>query len=189
MTIRLIIMTLTMLALAACGNGDAVRKPVPRRYAYHRVELPDTVMAPAKDFPAYLPVNAAAEVSSERPGWLTVAYPGLNAAFHITYTATTPADVTEILANRHQRMSLNSGDHPVELMQMQNEAGLSVIATRTEGIATPLQFIATDHRSMVVSGALYLSDPGAPEAVDSMRPIIDALQRDLNAALDSLRPL
>lgn len=178
-----------LVALASCSAGDdADRRAVPRRTAYPRLRLPDTVMAPVADFPALLEVNAQAAVTSPRPGWLNVAYPALGAVLHITYTASAPPEIDEVKANRMRRLMLNAGDRPSRQSEFVNPAGFDILMIRTESSSTPLQFVATDDSTAVVSGAVYFSDPAVArtENTDSIAPAIDAIERDLAVTLARL---
>lgn len=89
--------------------------------------------------------------------------------------------------NRMERLVLNSGDRPSEHTEFINPNGFSVLMARTDGSTTPIQFLATDDSAWVVSGAVYFADPSATTAVDSIRPIADAISDDLFRALRQLR--
>lgn len=175
--------------LAGCtGRGDD--NIVPRRTAYPRPALPDTAMAATGCAPGlYLEANARAVIESPRPGWINVAYPGLGARIHITVTPVTAADVADVRANRMQRLSLNEGDRRSEHREWTNAAGFDILVARTEASSTPLQFLATDDSSAVVSGAVYFADPAVAttESADSIRPILDAIERDIATSLSRLR--
>lgn len=185
MTARISICIMLALAALSCGRHD--NTPVPRRTAYPRPQLLDTVMTRVTLTPACSPaVNAAAAISSPRPGWLDVAYPGYGATMHLTVTDATPATVDEIKANRMERAMLNAGGLPGRQTEWTNRQGLDVTMIRTEGASTPLQFLATDDSSLVVSGAVYFSDPAAVTATDSIKPVLDAIAADIRRMLDSL---
>ncbi len=177
--------SLMMLTIAACRGSET---PIPRRTAYPRPALLDTVMTAAPDLPLYFPVNAQAKISSPGKGWLDVVYPSYGATLHVSFTQVSPSTLEEVKHNRMERLMLNCGDLTTENSEFTNPAGYSILATYTEGANTPLQFVATDNISIVVSGAIYLSDPNAPAAVDSIAPIIDALQGDLIRSLMRLSP-
>lgn len=179
-----------LIMLAGCtGRHDG--NTVPRRTAYPRPTLPDTAMTAADTGAAelHLEVNAAAETESPRPGWINVTYPGLGARIHITVTPVTAADVADVRANRMQRLTLNEGDRRSEHREWANAAGFDILVARTEASSTPLQFLATDDSSAVVSGAVHFADPAVAttESADSIRPILDALERDIVTSLSRLR--
>ena len=174
-----------MLILASCAGSDE-RTSVPRRTAYPRPQLPDTAMVLAADAPLGFRVNAEAEAVAPRPGWLDIVYPRLGASVHVSFTPTDTSAVASVRENRMERLMLNIGDSHATNTEFVNPAGFDVLLTEAEGSLTPLQFLATDDSAWVVSGAVYFADPKAAAAVDSMRPIVKALRRDLLEALKSL---
>ncbi|MDO4320129.1 MAG: hypothetical protein Q4C34_06085 [Bacteroidales bacterium] len=186
MTVRATIILL-LVALASCGDGVSRQTAVPRRTAYPRPRLLDTVMRPADAAPRRtVLVNAGAEVSSPRQGWLDVAYPIYGATMHITVTDVTPVTVDGIKANRMERVLLNAGGLPGLQSEWINPAGMSVMTLRTAGSSTPLQFLATDDSSTVVSGAVYFSDQTAVSSADSIAPVVDAIEGDIRRMLNNL---
>jgi len=181
------ILTAVMAALlsAACSEGG--NKPVPRRRAYPRVEIPDTVMLQAEGMPLHMPVNAGAVVESPRPGWLDVTYPGLGAQLHITFTGVnSAAELAAVKANRMERLSLNAGERGGDAREYVNDYGFDIYVLRTDGSATPVQFLATDDSAWVVSGVAYFGTHPGSGAVDSLRPMVDAVERDIVKSLDAL---
>ncbi|MGM9860823.1 MAG: hypothetical protein ACI31C_08720 [Muribaculaceae bacterium] len=169
--------------LAACaGNPDAV----PRRYAYPRVATLDTAMVDVDSLLIHFCVNADAVTDRPRPDWLDVRYPAFGATWHISFTSSD--DLEEVKANRMQRLLLNAGDLPFRRDEWLNPAGMDILALVVEGAATPLQFLATDNASIVVSGALVFDDPRACANIDSISPIINILEEDMLRSLQSLRP-
>lgn len=170
--------------LSGCGKKDDMRVPLP--YAYPRPNLPDTVMTPAAGTPLHFLVNAQAKTDVPRPGWLNVAYPELGATIHVTFTATNPDDVWEVKDNRMERLLLNAGERAVDFSEFTNAAGFYVAAATSEGALTPLQFIASDDSAWVVSGAVYFDSPGAASNPDSIRPVVQAIRRDLLRSLSSI---
>lgn len=186
----LLIFITAAAALAGCshGGGDA-NVAVPRRHAYPRPQLPDTSMVTVPGAPLRFDVNAAATVTAPREGWLDVAYPSLGITLHTSFTPTSPQGVGEVMENRLERIMLNSGNRSPQWREWTNRAGFAVAVATTEGSATPVQFVATDSCRWVVSGAAYFSRPGDAAGVDSLRPVISAIERDVLAAFDSLAPL
>ncbi len=178
------IFAILIVSVIFCGCSN--RKPVPRREAYPRVQLLDTVMV-AAEAPAYFLVNSQARVEQSREDWLTVAYDTYGATMYVTFTETLPSSVDEVKRNRMERLLLNSGEQLSHHSEFTTSYGYDVVLSYSEGTATPLQFIATDNSSMVVSGAVYFANPKAPEAVDSITPVIDALRGDIMRAMINLK--
>lgn len=181
-----IILAAFTAAIAGCtGSGDDTA--IPRRTAYPRPATMDTVMTVPDSLPVSFAVNASATVSRPRLGWLDVAYPAYGATMHVTFTPVDTSDIDEVRANRVERLTLNSGGRPSVTREAINAAGFDYLTVRTDGAATPLQFLATDGRSIVVSGAVYMFDPAAASAVDSIQPIVDAIEADINRSMIQLK--
>lgn len=182
---RAVALLIPLMAVIAASCGDRGHAPVPRRTAYPRMQLLDTVMRSAEVAPGCsLAVNACAETVSPRPGWLTISYPLYGATMYVTVTETNPATVDEIKANRMERVLLNAGGLPGRQSEWINPAGMSVMTLRTDGSTTPLQFLATDDSSTVISGALYFADASAATATDSIAPAVNAVEGDVRRMLN-----
>ncbi len=181
---RLPLIAVLFVLLVACTKPQAM----PRREAFPRAILLDTVMASAPA-PAYFLVNAQADVRQSRADWLTVAYPQYAATMYITFSETSPKDIHNVKKNRMERLMLNSGDLPSQHTEFTNTAGYDILLAYTEGGPIPLQFLATDNSSMVVSGAVQFSNPNASAAVDSITPVMDAIRGDIMCAMLHLKPL
>lgn len=177
------------LLAAACSAPDGGDSAVPRIHAYPRLQLPDTAMTPAEGTPLRFYINAAATASRPRPDWLDVAYPALGITLHISFTRSTSAEIPAVMENRMERLMLNAGNAELRMEEFTNSAGFDIAMAETPGATTPLQFLATDHSEWVVSGAAYLADPMSAAAVDSLRPAIEAVRRDVARSLSTLSPL
>ena len=83
-------------------------------------------------------------------------------------------------------MELNAGNLTSELIELTNANDFrSHILVTEQSNVTPLQFISTNNQSWVVSGALYINSTRATN-IDSIRPIINALKRDLIHSLKTI---
>lgn len=170
----------------ACARESGSRPAIPRRTAYPRLALPDTAMRAVPGLPVRFMANAAASVTSDRPGWADIRYPSLGAVVYVSFTPVTPSTLDGVKQNRMQRLMLNSGSLPTDNTEFVNPAGFSVLIARTDGASTPLQFLATDDSTIVISGAMCFDNPLASSATDSIRPAVDAISRDIFQALTTL---
>lgn len=176
-----------VLATCACERAHD-NTEVPRRPAYPRPALLDSVMkVPSIPLPVHFEVNAAAVTTSPRRDWLDVIYPSYNATLHISFTDTDAQGIDAVRENRLERLMLNTGDSPSQHSEFVNNAGFDILTVITEGSATPVQFLATDGSSVVVSGVVYFSDPKAVSETDSISPYIHAIKADIDRSLASLR--
>lgn len=169
--------------LGSCTRSSEV--PVPRPQAWPRIALYDTAMVYVNGAIG-LTANAGARFSSPRPGWYDIDYPRYNATMHITVTDVTDSTIGEVRRNRLQRLMLNAGDRPGTSTEFVNDAGWDVLMMTTRGSVTPVQFVATDGLTTVVSGVAYMHDPRTATAYDSVAPVVQAIADD---ALRTLRTL
>lgn len=188
-----VVLPLLALLAASCGTGGDGYVASPRRYAYPRPALPDTIMTSRGDsLPMSMQTNAAAdvEVQSPSPGstWVNVVYPGIDASVHYTFSEVdSPEQADRIIDNRIERMELNFGGEEIEETAFLSPAGLEThIYTARRG-TTPVQFLATDSRSVVVSGVAWLraADAATAQAADSLAPVIRFLADDIRRTLQS----
>lgn len=170
---------LAALLLTSCSGGDS--HPVPKRTAYPRTAtLPDSSAAIAAG-PFTMNINASATISYPRPDWIDAEYRSLGATLHMSATGLSDkADET----NRRERISLNLGGASASVKSFTTPSGYRCeIVTTAEGPATPVQFIAVRDRQMI-SGVFVLSGKSTP--ADSIRPIVDELEREAISILSSI---
>lgn len=176
-----------LLASASCSDN---RAQMPKPKAWPRIDMPaetwrDTTMAGV-----HLQLPGAPRVLTESKSghqWLTLDYsPTLPADVYITLSTPGGSDsLATILANRRERMTLNSGDLPSKETTWSNPDGWKCLTLRTPGsVSTPVQFLSTDSRH-VLSGAASLRFGGAVPP-DSVKPIVDRLESDIFHLLNSL---
>lgn len=178
---------LTVL-LGACSPGQGDNVAVPRQRAYPRPALPDTMLTAVHTAPLHFLVNAEATIEQPRQDWLDIHYPTLGVTVHTSFAPTTPDKVEDVMANRMQRLLLNAGSATPRFTESVNAAGFDIVIAQSETGVTPLQFLATDKSRWVVSGAARLSAADGSASVDSLRPIINAVRRDIERALADLKP-
>lgn len=184
MTPRLCTVALTVLLLvSSCRDGGSGDGAVPRRYAYPRVEMPDSATRTYGIGPVAAHISAVAKVSRDNDRWLTAAYPSLGATLYLSAMQT--PDLPEAVANRRQRISLNLGGAVARTEHYTSADGFDIEkVVCADGVATPVQFIAT-RADVLVSGSFVIS--GAVLPADSLRPVVDILEKEADAIVNSLR--
>lgn len=185
---------LFVVVLSGCSVGDkSGETAVPRRHAYPRIDVPDSAFTFIET--GYngmqLSLNDATEYAlhSSDDGtsnFIDVDYPGLNAAIYFTITPVERATLPDVIDNRLERVSLNLGGADAELLEFDSPAGFEnkVFVSRAD-ISTPVQFIATDGETTVISGTSFLKDASAANA-DSLAPVVNMLRRDILHSLKTL---
>lgn len=176
-----------LLVLTGCRREE---RAVPRPVAFPRIEAPAGRYVEADSLPLHFEINTSASTErNEQDGtvWLTITYPDYfpGTAIYCTFTPVTDESVEEVIANRTERMALNSGGADSEITQLTSDGGLDCTMTVTRaGSATPVQFIAADN-GIVVSGAMYINvDAGF--APDSIAPVVEAVSRDMLHSLKTI---
>lgn len=197
--IRLILLTLIAGTVAGCsGNTEPGRNaadvaPVPRRHAYPRVEIPDSVYTDmaAGTTTLHIAVSDAATVTLRisddgNSQFVDAAYPDFNSTIFFTVTPVDRATAGDVIANRMERIRLNLGSSDAELFEFDSPGGFENKLFVSRGdISTPVQFIATDGNAFVVSGAAFVRD-ASPATADSIAPVVDMLRRDILHALKTM---
>lgn len=187
--------TLMLVAASACGGrGDVA---TPRQVAYPRLNLPDSSYHAEKVTPLSFEINDGAVLVADSAGqpekgrrsrWYNIVYPSLGGSR--VYTTFTPVegqeDAAAVVANRVERMSLNSGGNRSELLEQLTPYGFTArVLVTPVGTLTPVQFVANnDH--WVVSGAYFIGEDAVARP-DSVRPAVEAVKRDIIHAISRLR--
>lgn len=178
-----------LLFSTGCRRGETAA--VPRPVAYPRIEVPEAEYVVPDSLPLHFEINAGADSErrqQEGMTWLTITYPDnfADVALYCTFSPVTPATLDDVVANRTERMALNTGGADSEVTQLVSSGGFDCTMTVTRaGSATPVQFLAAD-MSMVVSGTMYINVE-AGFAPDSIAPVVDAVARDVLHSLKTLR--
>ncbi len=177
------------LLLAGCTSTDGTGNTVPRRRAYMRPTLYDTVYIPVPDSITGGPrftVNSSALTRSVRPGWLDVAYPAYHAVINVTFSTFHPDTLASQVDNRLERFTLNLNGLPAQVSHFSSGPYECTVVTTHELSMTPVQFLATDGHSALISGTAVMQGLDPSATTDSIRPVIDALEYDIFHALRGL---
>lgn len=175
------------------GASDNDYVEVPRRHAYPRIALPDSTYSFTTAGKSHLviAVNDAATstLRSSDDGiacFVDVAYPTLQSTIFYTITPVDRATLSDVIANRLQRIELNMGASDAELLEFDTPAGFECKVFVTRGdISTPVQFLSTDGTNLVVSGAAFVRE-ASPATADSIAPIVDVISRDVVHTLKTM---
>ncbi|MGN0220473.1 MAG: hypothetical protein ACI4AX_09360 [Muribaculaceae bacterium] len=178
------VITLAATCATACGGHDDTATP--RRRAYQRIEAYAPEYTAVDSLPVRLLVNSSATVSRPRRDWVNVSYPRYNATIFISVTETDSGNIDDVIANRIERIALNAGDVRVDALDIDNGRFSSTLYDAPAAVAMPLQFVATDGKSLVVSASVFFDNADRITSLDSVAPAIEAIRRDLTTALDSL---
>jgi hypothetical protein len=192
---------LTLIAWQCTGSnsdtGADSTAPVPRPTAYPRIDTYPATYTNIELRPLIVQINDSAVAEIDTVGkrqsangqWLSIHYPRYNATIYCTLTnvnSTQAAIAT--LANREERMAMNTGGATTQITELINTVGFSCKMLVTPyGTVTPVQFIATDSASFALSGTLHMQQLTNATANDSIAPIINAVETDVLHLLQSLK--
>ena len=176
------------------GSSDADTVAVPRPTAYPRIDIYPSSYTTIGVAHLAIEVNDSAVLADKEHfpardvSWIRINYPRYNADLYCTYTPIThAAPLDMVLANREERMALNSGGASSELTEWLNDAGIAcrMLITKS-GTVTPVQYIATDSAKFVLSGALYMHGLDKAPDTDSIAPVVRAVEADVLHLLQNL---
>lgn len=174
------------MAVACSTSPSSSDTPVPRQYAYHRIDVPAAVYR--ADTIGGIPVelNQSAQSVANTPGWLTAVYDGLNAELYLTLTPLSAETEESLIANRVERLSMNTGGASTEVVESRNAGGWEcTLLVTPSGSPTPVQFLAVEPGKWMLSGSAMIE--GATSApADSIRPVVEMLRRDITHLLMTL---
>lgn len=183
---RHLLLVFLVFLLVSCSGGGGEDAAVPRRTAFPRVPaLSDSTVEFSVENLSF-GLSADAVVSRPSGAWLDAFYPSLGATMHLSVNRTaTPEAFEEAYDNRMQRISLNLGEASAEVSRFVGIGGFDCeMVVASDGVATPVQFIASGPEGVFVSGSFVMG--GSVEPADSIRPVVDALQKQAFLLLNTL---
>lgn len=179
------------LLLTSCHSGNPT--PLPR--AYLRIDTPQplyrTLDTSAVPFTCDISHYASADLkrSTPRETWLDILYPQWDAVIFLSHhRLAAPADLRgqtdtslRLLESHYQ---FASGVAEQTYLDPPNHLFATVYHLHGTKVASTCQFWATDSTRHFLRGALYLD---RTPSNDSLAPILDFLQADINRLIESLR--
>ncbi len=157
-----VVATLFILLTGDCTGRTDSSSAVPRRTAYPRIELYDSVYRPVSlTLPVRIMVNDSTTVDIASHGdaatWIDVRYPRYGATLRLTLSRLEGDSLFTAIANRRERIALNAGGLRSTVTELTAPNGLSSEIVATPGaMVTPLQIIATDSTGLLFTGALEM---------------------------------
>ncbi len=179
-----------LLALLFSGCQQRQQATVPRPVAYPRVELADTVfrqIEAVSDLVDIVANSQAEQLEVERRSdavWVDLIYSVYKGAvIHLTVQKLSSEKIPEAVANRLQRIEMNVGSSATELNELKNNQFEGIIVRAINADVTPLQFLATDNKSILVYGSLEMPQEND---VEMSLPVIDAVEKDMQQMIELL---
>ncbi|NOR86619.1 MAG: gliding motility lipoprotein GldD [Bacteroidales bacterium] len=166
-------------------------QPKPR--GYFRIQLPqkEYIRFEHKSFPYSFNMPIYAKITKPRTQaekyWINVSFPNFKAKLHISYKPI-HHNLDTLLNDVHKMMNkhIPKANAINEQMFLNNEINVYGMAYEIKGseAASPYQFYLTDSTNHFLRGALYFNF--SPNN-DSLKPVINFLQQDVQELIDSFR--
>lgn len=188
-TIRPLFLIVTFLALLSGCNGktDTV---VPRRTAYPRVQLYDTIYKELPTTTFMIMVNASTEAELSRRSdtdiWINIRYPRYKATLSLTLLETAGERLRNALDNRSERMSLNLNGVKYQSFRTFHNDISAIMPVAESPCVTPVQILASDNRSFLLTGALTF-DGDTVREIEEIAPAVNAVKDDIIYMINHLK--
>ena len=180
-----------MALLAACGNGNETPKP----QAYLRIDLPPHAysVCDTATLPFTFELSNLAEVQWKknlpRDKWFTIAYPKYKGYVFMTYKAMNGVrdlraqiDTSYKFVEGH--FSFSSGIDENKFVDREHHLSGTTYHLKGQNVASTYQFWVSDSNRHFIRGALYID---CTPNNDSLAPVLDYLQEDINHLIESIR--
>lgn len=185
---KYILLSISCLLLCACHNNYT-----PKPYAYLRIDLPQAEYGTVDSLPFTFEMNRAATLTEKkntpRDVWVDLNYPQWDGVVFLSYKRLTDADdlrgqtdTSSRLLESHYQFS--SGIEEQGYDDPTNHVYGTVYYLKGTKVASTCQFWLTDSSRHFLRGALYLNH--TPNN-DSLAPVIDYIQTDIEHLVETLR--
>lgn len=190
--LRLAVLCLICCCATACGEPPVTPKP----RGFPRVDFPTAGAAQSFrspdcpfrfEHPSYTRIEKDSAFFDEapiHPCWLDVYYPDFNARLHLTYYPVGAGkDFEQLKADAFELADFHNKKANYIEEQVIRRPGLGGMVFEIDGpAASPYQFFLTDTTTHFVRGSFYFMTQARP---DSLAPVVDFVQKDLEGMLGS----
>lgn len=177
--------------LAACGDNGETPKP----QAYLRIDMPphkyavcDTAALP---FTFEMSNLASVEWKKNMPRdkWFTITYPKYKGYVFMTYKAMNgPQELRARVDTSYKfveaHFSFSSGIDENRFVDREHKLSGTTYHLKGQNVASTYQFWVTDSNRHFLGGALYID---CTPNNDSLAPVLDYLQEDINHLIETIR--
>ena len=178
-------------AVSACRNGNETPKP----QAYLRIDLPPHAysVCDTAALPFTFEMSNLAEVQWKknlpRDKWFTIAYLKYKGYVFMTYKAMNGvkdlrAQIDTSYKFGEGHFSYSSGIDENRFMDREHKLSGTTYHLKGQNVASTYQFWVTDSNRHFLRGALYID---CTPNNDSLAPVLDYLQEDINHMIESIR--
>jgi gliding motility-associated lipoprotein GldD len=193
MNFKLLVLAVILLPLSC------TEKYTPKPRGFFRISFPEKIYHPLDNrFPYQFEIPQYSQVTSDtqnpdQPWWINIEVPGNKAEVHISYYNLNKQKkaARELLAAFMEESRDLAYKHSIKANAIEEQIfvnpGQKVFGTvyRIEGnAASPVQFFLTDSTHHFLRGALYIR---ATPDIDSLKPVIDFLERDVIRLIETTK--
>jgi gliding motility-associated lipoprotein GldD len=193
---RILVFTVGALVVFICSCQDEIFTPKPRGYA--KINLPKRAYTTLneKNFPYSFEYPVYGSIvrdttffgdKPENPYWLNLDFTKLGGKIYLTYkSVSSKAELTKLLEDNYQLSYAHSKKADfIDDAPFATPNNVSGLLSHVGGdAASSYQFFATDSNKHFLRGALYFD--AVPNA-DSLKPVTEFLEKDLQHLLKTLR--
>ena len=185
--VNLVLVILTIVVISSCEESYT-----PKPKGYFRIDLPkesyvqlDSVFPYKFEYPVYANITDD-PYSPNQKNWININFPAFNAAVHISYE-TVDTNLARYIDDAHTLVSkhISKADAIYDSLLYHPDKKVFGLAFKIEGLGTasPYQFYVTDSTHHFLRGALYFNT--YPNN-DSLAPVIDFIEKDINHMISTL---
>ena len=175
--------------LASCDNSNFTPKP----RGYFRIDLPekhyillDSTFPYSFEYPTYANLSPDLHAPNEKY-WININFKPFKATLHLSYKKV-DGDLMTYLEDAHTLVTkhISKADAIYDSLIVDRQRNVFGLAYEIQGsgAASPYQFFLTDSATHFLRGALYFNI--VPNN-DSLRPVIDFIQKDIEHLIGTLR--
>ena len=164
--------------------------PKPKAYPY--IEIPEPAYSTVREFSEFeFQISGQGKIQNRKDSlgnqWFDIFYPDLNASIHCSYIPVSPKKFAQFDEESRNFVYFHIRKARKFSEQYFENPGQGIYGQvyRLEGdVASPIQFTLTDSLKSFFRGALYFNT--VPNR-DSIAPVIDYLDKDIQIMVDSFR--
>lgn len=183
---------MALLLLVSCGNRN---DETPKPQAYLRIELPqhDYTLCDTSALPFTFERSTLSQVewkkSKPTERWLTITYPKYKGYVFLTYKTihgakNLRAQVDTLYQFVEGHFSFSSGIDENRFVDRPHKLYGTTYHLKGQNVASTYQFWLTDSVNHFLSGALYID---CTPNNDSLSPVLEYLQTDIDHLIESVR--
>ncbi len=185
------ILLMAAMFAASCNNNDYTPKP----RGYFRIQLPakqyrllDSIYPYTFEYPVYARISPD-PMALQETSWINLEFPQFRGKLHISFKKVENLKELDQFMEDSRKLALKhipkaSGIEQTALVNTSNKVFGLGYTIKGVGAASPYQFYLTDSTRHFLRGAMYFD--AVPNS-DSLQPVIEFVQKDIDHLINTLR--